>query len=65
LEFHFFLFPLTPGGVVFHVLNRANAHARIFGKDTEYAAFERVMKETLAKREFSKADADSGLPDAT
>jgi hypothetical protein len=36
--------------MVFHVLNRAKARACIFGKDADYAAFERVMKETLAKR---------------
>ena len=41
---------VAPGGMVFHVLNRANARARIFGKDADYAAFERVMKETLAKK---------------
>jgi putative transposase len=36
--------------MVFHVLNRANARARIFGKEADYAAFERVMKETLARK---------------
>jgi putative transposase len=36
--------------MVFHVLNRANARARIFRKDADYAAFERVMQETLAKK---------------
>jgi len=36
--------------MVFHVLNRANARARIFGKDDDYAAFERVIKETLARK---------------
>jgi hypothetical protein len=36
--------------MVFHVLNRANARARIFAKDADYAAFERVMEETLAKK---------------
>jgi putative transposase len=36
--------------MVFHVINRANARARIFGKDGDYAAFERVMKETVAKK---------------
>ena len=41
---------IAPGGMVFHVLNRANAGARIFGKEADYAAFERVMKETLAKK---------------
>jgi putative transposase len=35
--------------MIFHVLNRANARARIFAKDADYAAFERVMCETLAR----------------
>ncbi len=41
---------VAPGGMVFHVLNRANARARIFAKDADYAAFERVMRETLARK---------------
>lgn len=36
--------------MVFHVLNRANARARIFGKAEDYAAFERVMAETMANK---------------
>lgn len=40
---------IAPGGVVFHVLNRANARARIFGKAADYAAFERVMQESLQR----------------
>ncbi len=35
------------GGMVFHVLNRANARAAIFEKPDDYAAFERVLKEAL------------------
>ena len=35
------------GGMVFHVLNRANARATIFGKPEDYAAFERVLSEAL------------------
>ncbi len=41
---------IAPGGMVFHVLNRANARARIFGNEADYAAFERVMKETLTRK---------------
>jgi putative transposase len=41
---------IAPGGMIFHVLNRANARARIFGKETDYAAFERAMCETLRRR---------------
>ncbi len=37
-------------GMVFHVLNRANARRRIFAKEADYAAFERVMRETLARK---------------
>ena len=40
---------IAPGGMVFHVLNRANARARIFAKDGDYAAFERVLCETMAR----------------
>ncbi|MCC6126360.1 MAG: transposase [Pirellulales bacterium] len=40
---------IAPGGMVFHVLNRANARARIFAKEADYAAFEQVMKETLSR----------------
>ncbi len=36
--------------MVFHVLNRANARARIFAKHADYAAFERVMRETSARK---------------
>ena len=36
--------------MVFHVLNRANARARIFAKEADYAAFERAMAETLVKK---------------
>ena len=31
------------GGMVFHVLNRGNARARIFHKDADYLAFERIL----------------------
>jgi putative transposase len=33
------------GGMVYHVLNRANARLPLFGKDGDYAAFERVLGE--------------------
>ena len=41
---------VAPGGMVFHVLNRANARARIFTKEADFAAFERVMRETQARK---------------
>ena len=40
------------GGMVFHVLNRANARATIFEKPEDYAAFERVLKEALARMDM-------------
>ena len=40
---------VAPAGVIFHVLNRANARARIFEKALDYEAFVRVIGET-AKR---------------
>ena len=36
---------VAPGGVIFHVLNRANARSRIFDKDQDYEAFKRVIAE--------------------
>jgi putative transposase len=35
----------APGGFVFHVLNRANSKRRIFERDRDYLAFERVLAE--------------------
>jgi putative transposase len=35
----------TPGGLVYHVLNRANARQPLFNTDGDYAAFERVLAE--------------------
>jgi putative transposase len=33
------------GGLIYHVLNRANARMPIFEKPEDYAAFERVLEE--------------------
>ncbi len=35
----------APGGLVYHVLNRANARRRIFERDGDYLAFERTLAE--------------------
>jgi putative transposase len=35
----------TPGGLVYHVLNRAVAKLPLFRKEADYAAFERIMIE--------------------
>src|SRR5215469_5287039 len=37
----------APGGYAYHVLNRGVNRQRLFHKDTDYAAFERVMAQTL------------------
>jgi putative transposase len=36
----------SPGGTIFHVLNRGNARDPIFNKDSDFAAFEKVLAET-------------------
>ena len=41
---------IAPGGMIFHVLNRAIAHIRMFKKDKDFAAFERILCETLQQR---------------
>jgi putative transposase len=40
---------VTRGGICYHVLNRANAGARIFTSDAEYQAFEAVLAEAVAR----------------
>jgi putative transposase len=37
------------GGLIYHALNRANARITIFDTDDDYAAFERVLTEALAR----------------
>jgi putative transposase len=37
------------GGLVYHVLNRAVARARIFDNTRDYVAFERVLKQAKAR----------------
>ena len=34
----------APGGLVYHVLNRANGRLRLFKKEDDFTAFERVLK---------------------
>jgi putative transposase len=34
----------APGGLVYHVLNRANGRLRLFKKEEDFLAFERVLK---------------------
>src|SRR5215467_14470457 len=40
---------VAPGGVIFHVLNRANTRSRIFEKDQDYEAFNRIVGETVER----------------
>jgi len=40
----------APGGMVFHVLNRGVGRRRLFSKDGDYRAFERVLEKTLRTR---------------
>ena len=37
------------GGVVYHVLNRANARMTIFEKEEDYEAFERVLQDAVER----------------
>jgi putative transposase len=37
------------GGIVYHVLNRANARMTIFDKDADYEAFEKVLEEAVER----------------
>ena len=34
---------VAPGGIIYHVLNRANGRLRLFKKDEDFAAFEEVL----------------------
>ena len=38
---------ITPGGMVFHVLNRGVGRMQLFNKDRDYEAFEEVIEKTL------------------
>ena len=39
----------TPGGVVFHVLNRRAMRLPLFDKPADYEAFERVLVEAMER----------------
>ena len=41
---------VAPGGMVFHVINRGVNKNDLFFNDTDYMAFERLLRETLEKR---------------
>jgi putative transposase len=40
------------GGLLYHALNRANAHLAIFETDEDYAAFERVLAQAVARQDM-------------
>ena len=40
---------MAPGGLVYHVLNRAVARLPLFRKPADFAAFERIMQEALER----------------
>jgi putative transposase len=40
------------GGLVYHVLNRANARLRIFDGDADYAALYHVLNRANARRDL-------------
>jgi putative transposase len=40
---------VAPGGWVFHVLNRAVAGRKLFAKEADYQAFEKVLRQALAR----------------
>ena len=39
----------TAGGLVYHVLNRANARMQIFDHEKDYDAFERILDEAVKR----------------
>ena len=41
---------VAPGGMVFHVVNRGVGGMRLFLKDADFEAFERVIEKTLESR---------------
>jgi len=36
-------------GAIYHMLNRSNRRATIFVKDADYEAFERILRDAVAK----------------
>lgn len=38
------------GDVIYYVINRSNGRFKIFRKDEDYAAFERVLEESYEKQ---------------
>ncbi len=45
---------IAPGGMVFHVLNRANNRDEIFAADADYLGFLRVLRDAQEKQRQQK-----------
>jgi putative transposase len=46
----------APGGLVYHVLNRANGRLRLFRKDEDFLAFEDVLIQAMRRRPLRLLD---------
>ena len=44
------------GGLAYHVLNRAVGRSRLFEKDSDYKAFERVLAEAVQRPGLLRRD---------
>ena len=53
---------VAPGGMVFHVLNRANNQDEMFEKGEDYLAFLRVMRDTSEKKPMRILERAPQLP---
>jgi hypothetical protein len=52
-----------PAGIAYHVLNRAVGPRRIFFKDADYAAFQRILAEAI-DRAHAPAEGPATAPGA-
>ena len=50
------------GGLVYHVLNRANARMPIFEKDRDYEAFEEILGEAVERMKALRHSVKRGCP---
>ena len=55
----------SPGGMVFHVLNRGVGRRTLFDKDQDYLAFEQVLAETPVSPRGGLAATAAGELDGT
>ena len=52
----------APGGIAYHVMNRASGDLDLFAKDPDYAAFERVLAEALDREPAARLCAYCLMP---